>query len=100
LHQFADFTSFQEIVFPNEGKLPSNFREKLIQHCAKVGQFIEQTVPRLSVSVALDLLHSLKKVDSKKIFDLMKGTNVAERIESVQNNVTTPESSLLRLSPF
>jgi hypothetical protein len=92
LHQFAASRSLQEIVFPHEGKIPSDFREKLIQHCAKVGQFIEQTVPRLSVSVALDSLHPLKTIDSNKIFNLIKGVNLSERIESVQEIVKSSDA--------
>jgi myosin heavy subunit len=92
LQQLADSPSIQEIVFPTETKMPTNFRQKLIEHCAKMGQFIEQTLPRISLNMAIDSLHSVRRLNCAKVFELVKGGNLAQKVESVMQNATTPES--------
>lgn len=63
----------------------------LVEHCAKIGHYIEQTMPRISISSTMDELQKTR-VDPDAVFELMRPCNVVERIDSVMKTLESPEN--------
>lgn len=88
LQQFARSTEMQSIVFPNEGRMSASFKEQLIDHCSKLAQFIEQTIPRVSLNSEIDKLPSLN------IFkNILDPSDITEKISQLYDDVAKTEES-------
>ena len=85
IRKLSESDSLQSIVFlsMNERDRSSvDLKQFLVEHCAKIGHFIEQSLPRVSVCSTIDELQALK-INTGGVFDLLKPVSLAEKIESV-----------------
>ena len=85
IRKLSESDSLQSIVFlsMNERDRSSvDLKKFLVEHCAKIGHFIEQSLPRVSVCSTIDELQALK-INTGGVFDLLKPVSLAEKIESV-----------------
>ncbi|KAK8891567.1 hypothetical protein M9Y10_028780 [Tritrichomonas musculus] len=86
LQQLARSTEMQSIIFPNEGKLNISFKEQLIEHCSKLSQFIEQTLPRVSLSSEIDKLPSLN------IFkNILDPSDITDKVSQIYDDIAKTE---------
>ena len=86
LLQLAQNKELQSIVFPNESKINVSFKQQLADHCSKIGEFIEETLPRVYLSSELD------KIPHIKILDLLNVPNIQEKVTQVYDSIKNEES--------
>lgn len=102
--QLLHVKDFRSIVFPNHDQpLPTDFREKLTQHCSQIGLFLERTVPKPIIDNTFNYIGDNTDTDVVHIFDLLKPKEIVSQIEKVMNNMETelennPELFYLYLS--
>lgn len=82
LQQLAKHSDIQSIVFPNDQKITASFKSQLVDHCSKISQFIEQTLPKVSINSEIDKLPSLN------IFEhILTPNDITEKITRCYENI-------------
>ncbi|OHT10391.1 hypothetical protein TRFO_20353 [Tritrichomonas foetus] len=86
LQQLAKNSELQSIVFPNETKISISFKQQLIEHCTKLGEFIEKTLPRVSLNCEID------KLPHMNCFDVLNPPDIHEKVAHVYENIKSEDS--------
>lgn len=100
LQKLAHSNDIQDCIFYRQNQsqtlyLDSSAKEELIRHCARVGRYIEETIPQLNIEEFDNAFSRFEDIDASEVFSLMNPNNMQQKLKSFLDRIDIKDNILL-----